>query len=270
MKKSGMKLTGLRILIILQSLIILGLSVLIVKNWKSSEDTGKQGSAASLLVSMVYGDLSKQDAYTGSSCHVAGRVTEKADQSMTDLAQQKDEARLAEEEKKRLEEEKARQEEEERAAEERKKEEEARKAAESQAKEEAEAKAAAEKKAREEAEKKAKEEAEARKREARQKEEEARKGYILPDSDSRYYSVQELEKLDDDTLQMAINELYAKHGRKFDTESIRQYFEKKTWYKGTIDPKDFDGKEKYFFNDYEMENRKRMVQIRDQRTKKKQ
>jgi flagellar biosynthesis GTPase FlhF len=263
MKKSGMKLTGLRILIILQSLIILGLSVLIVKNWKSSEDTGKQGSAASLLVSMVYGDLSKQDAYTGSSCHVAGRVTEKADQSMTDLAQQKDEARLAEEEK-------ARQEEEARAAEEKKKEEEARKAAEAQAKEEAEAKAAAEKKAREEAEKKAKEEAEARKREARQKEEEARKGYILPDSDSRYYSVQELEKLDDDTLQMAINELYAKHGRKFDTESIRQYFEKKTWYKGTIDPKDFDGKEKYFFNDYEMENRKRMVQIRDQRTKKKQ
>ena len=263
MKKSGMKLTGLRILIILQSLIILGLSVLIVKNWKSSEDTGKQGSAASLLVSMVYGDLSKQDAYTGSSCHVAGRVTEKADQSMTDLAQQKDEARLAEEEK-------ARQEEEARAAEEKKKEEEARKAAEAQAKEEAEAKAAAEKKAREEAEKKAKEEAEARKREARQKEEEARKGYILPDSDSRYYSVQELEKLDDDTLQMAINELYARHGRKFDTESIRQYFEKKTWYKGTIDPKDFDGKEKYFFNDYEMENRKRMVQIRDQRTKKKQ
>lgn len=263
MKKSGMKLTGLRILIILQSLIILGLSVLIVKNWKSSEDTGKQGSAASLLVSMVYGDLSKQDAYTGSSCHVAGRVTEKADQSMTDLAQQKDEARLAEEEK-------ARQEEEARAAEEKKKEEEARKAAEAQAKEEAEAKAAAEKKAREEAEKKAKEEAEARKREAKQKEEEARKGYILPDSDSRYYSVQELEKLDDDTLQMAINELYAKHGRKFDTESIRQYFEKKTWYKGTIDPKDFDGKEKYFFNDYEMENRKRMVQIRDQRTKKKQ
>lgn len=263
MKKSGMKLTGLRILIILQSLIILGLSVLIVKNWKSSEDTGKQGSAASLLVSMVYGDLSKQDAYTGSSCHVAGRVTEKADQSIADLAQQKDEARLAEEEK-------ARQEEEARAAEEKKKEEEARKAAEAQAKEEAEAKAAAEKKAREEAEKKAKEEAEARKREARQKEEEARKGYILPDSDSRYYSVQELEKLDDDTLQMAINELYAKHGRKFDTESIRQYFEKKTWYKGTIDPKDFDGKEKYFFNDYEMENRKRMVQIRDQRTKKKQ
>ena len=263
MKKSGMKLTGLRILIILQSLIILGLSVLIVKNWKSSEDTGKQGSAASLLVSMVYGDLSKQDAYTGSSYHVARRVTEKADQSMTDLAQQKDEARLAEEEK-------ARQEEEARAAEEKKKEEEARKAAEAQAKEEAEAKAAAEKKAREEAEKKAKEEAEARKREAKQKEEEARKGYILPDSDSRYYSVQELEKLDDDTLQMAINELYAKHGRKFDTESIRQYFEKKTWYKGTIDPKDFDGKEKYFFNDYEMENRKRMVQIRDQRTKKKQ
>lgn len=263
MKKRGEKPIGLRILIILQSLIILGLSVLIVKNWKSSEDTGKQGSAASLLVSMVYGDLSKQDAYTGSSCHVAGRVTEKADQSMTDLAQQKDEARLAEEEK-------ARQEEEARAAEEKKKEEEARKAAEAQAKEEAEAKAAAEKKAREEAEKKAKEEAEARKREAKQKEEEARKGYILPDSDSKYYSVQELEKLDDDTLQMAINELYAKHGRKFDTESIRQYFEKKTWYKGTIDPKDFDGKEKYFFNDYEMENRKRMVQIRDQRTKKKQ
>lgn len=258
MNKHGNKLTGLRILIILQSLIILGLSVLIVRNWKRSEDAGIQGSVASLQASTMNADESNQDVFIGSSRHIARRVTEKADQSMLGLMQQKDEARLAEEEK-------ARQEEEARVAEEKKKEEEAGKAAEVRAKEEAEAKAAAEKKAREEAEKKAKDEAEARKQEAKRKEEEARKGYILSDSDSRYYSVQELEKLDDDTLQMAINELYARHGRKFDTKSIRQYFEKKTWYKGTIDPKDFDGKEKYFFNDYEMENRKRMVQIRDQR-----
>lgn len=93
--------------------------------------------------------------------------------------------------------------------------------------------------------------------------------YILPYSDSRYYSREELEALDDDMLQMAINEIYARHGRKFDTKSIREYFESKSWYKGKIKPADFDGKESQYFNKYEEANRKLMVDIRDDRNKKK-
>lgn len=91
-------------------------------------------------------------------------------------------------------------------------------------------------------------------------------GYILFDSDRRYYTKEEIEMLDDWTLQMAINELYARHGRKFVSKSIRDYFEEKSWYEGVIEPKDFDGHEGEFFNDYEEENRKTMVEIRDART----
>lgn len=89
--------------------------------------------------------------------------------------------------------------------------------------------------------------------------------YILFDSDRRYYTKEEIGMLDDWTLQMAINELYARHGRKFVLESVREYFEEKSWYEGLIEPKDFDGHEREFFNDYEEENRKIMVEIRDAR-----
>ena len=89
--------------------------------------------------------------------------------------------------------------------------------------------------------------------------------YILPDSDKRYYTREELNKLSDYDLQMAINEIYARHGRKFDTESIRKYFESKSWYHGTIAPADFDGNESKYFNAYETANRELMIQIRDQR-----
>ena len=64
---------------------------------------------------------------------------------------------------------------------------------------------------------------------------------------------------------MAINEIYARHGRKFDTPEIRAYFENQKWYKGTIDPGDFDGNEAAYFNKYELANRELMAKIRDER-----
>lgn len=136
-------------------------------------------------------------------------------------------------------------------------EEQARKEAEEQARKEAEE---------EEARRLAEEEEKAR-REAEEKE--AERGtdgtYILPDSASRYYTYDELSSLDDGTLQMAINEIYARHGRIFTTDSIREYFESKSWYHGTIDPAEFDGNEGSYFNDCEMRNRELMVRIRNER-----
>lgn len=90
--------------------------------------------------------------------------------------------------------------------------------------------------------------------------------YILPGSDSRYYSWQEVDALDSDTLQMAINELYARHGRRFDTEYIRSYFEKKSWYHPSVDPSAIDGKEDAYFNDYEKANYQLLIQVRGART----
>ena len=91
--------------------------------------------------------------------------------------------------------------------------------------------------------------------------------YILSESSNRYYSKEELSALSDYDLQMAINEIYARHGRKFDTKSIREYFEKKTWYKGTISPADFDKNEASYFNKYEKANKDLMAKIRAEREK---
>ena len=40
-------------------------------------------------------------------------------------------------------------------------------------------------------------------------------------------------------LRMSINEIYARHGRKFLDEGLQEYFNGKSWYNGTIEPDDF-------------------------------
>ena len=90
-------------------------------------------------------------------------------------------------------------------------------------------------------------------------------GYILPDSDKRTYTREELSSLDDYSIQMAINELYARRGRKFSTPEIQEYFNGKSWYKGTISPEEFDETEDSVFNEYEIKNRELLADIRNER-----
>ena len=52
-------------------------------------------------------------------------------------------------------------------------------------------------------------------------------------------------------INYAKNELYARHGRKFDSNELRTYFESKSWYRGTVDPEDFSVS---CFNQYENAN----------------
>ena len=65
-------------------------------------------------------------------------------------------------------------------------------------------------------------------------------GYIIDGSDTRLISADELRGLSEDELTLALNEIYARHGRRFKTDFIREYFESRSWYNGTIDPEDFD------------------------------
>lgn len=65
-------------------------------------------------------------------------------------------------------------------------------------------------------------------------------GYIVADSSDRELTVDDLKGLSADQLQMAINEIYARHGRKFATKSIQKYFNEKSWYTGKIEPSKFD------------------------------
>ena len=77
--------------------------------------------------------------------------------------------------------------------------------------------------------------------------------FIFPDSDSRYIAESELYGLSDWELRIARNEIYARHGRKFASSDLNEYFNSKSWYHGTISGDDFD--EDKVFNDYETKNR---------------
>lgn len=65
-------------------------------------------------------------------------------------------------------------------------------------------------------------------------------GYILKDSDKVVLTENDLSGLNANQLRLARNEIYARHGRKFKDEELQSYFDKCTWYHGTIEPDDFN------------------------------
>lgn len=75
--------------------------------------------------------------------------------------------------------------------------------------------------------------------------------YLLPGSNLRYVSDAEIAALTKEEQQLAINEIYARRGRKFDMKEYQDYFNSQPWYYGTISPADFD---ESVFNDYESSN----------------
>lgn len=79
--------------------------------------------------------------------------------------------------------------------------------------------------------------------------------YVFADSSSRALSRDEVIGLDENTLTIAINEIYARHGRKFVNQDLSNYFNSKSWYSGTIDPYVFDANENSYFNSVEKQNR---------------
>ena len=80
--------------------------------------------------------------------------------------------------------------------------------------------------------------------------------YILPESDTDYVSSEEIDELSAREKRLAINEIYARHGRKFDNAEVREYFESQSWYHGTIDADDFD---ESVLNKYEQANIKKIA-----------
>ena len=75
--------------------------------------------------------------------------------------------------------------------------------------------------------------------------------YIIQDSDKRYLSKEDLENFSKDELRLARNEIYARHGRIFEDEWLKEYFNSKYWYEGTVSGEDFQDD---VFNDYENQN----------------
>ncbi len=75
--------------------------------------------------------------------------------------------------------------------------------------------------------------------------------FILPESNIRYMTYHDLKGLDAANLRIAKNEIYARHGRTFQSEDLNQYFNSKSWYSGTISPDHFT---EGVFNDFESGN----------------
>lgn len=54
--------------------------------------------------------------------------------------------------------------------------------------------------------------------------------YIIPDSGTRLLTESDLAGMSKYDLALARNEIYARHGRKFQTEEYSAYFNSKSWY----------------------------------------
>lgn len=65
-------------------------------------------------------------------------------------------------------------------------------------------------------------------------------GYILPRSAERLLTAGDLEPLTKRELELARNEIYARHGRRFADPDIQAWFDEKDWYSGTVEPGEFD------------------------------
>lgn len=71
-------------------------------------------------------------------------------------------------------------------------------------------------------------------------EETASKDYILTSSNTKLLTSADISGLSLKELNYAKNEIYARHGRKFDSKELREYFESKSWYEGKYSAADFD------------------------------
>ena len=86
-------------------------------------------------------------------------------------------------------------------------------------------------------------------------------GYLLPNADTAYISREYLQYFSQDDLRLAVNEIYARHGRRFNSEDLQNYFNQKTWYQGTIAPEAFD---ESVLNVYEKANTELIDSMRSQ------
>lgn len=76
--------------------------------------------------------------------------------------------------------------------------------------------------------------------------------FVLPDSNTKFYSEQEISQLNDSDLSIAINEIYARYGLIFNDPDLAAYFEACSWYRPSLTYDDFEREVQ--FNEYEQQN----------------
>ncbi len=78
--------------------------------------------------------------------------------------------------------------------------------------------------------------------------------YIIPDSDTKLLTDSDIRGLSAKELNYAKNEIYARHGRIFDSKELREYFESKSWYNGQYTAEEFDERSGSILNSTEKKN----------------
>ena len=63
--------------------------------------------------------------------------------------------------------------------------------------------------------------------------------FLVPDSQSRYLTEEDLAGMNAQVACYAKNEIYARHGRTFASQELQEYFEDQSWYYGYISPSSF-------------------------------
>lgn len=65
--------------------------------------------------------------------------------------------------------------------------------------------------------------------------------YVIENSDKEYLTNSDISGLSLKELNYAKNEIYARHGRMFESPELQNYFDSKSWYEGKYSPDEFDG-----------------------------
>lgn len=89
--------------------------------------------------------------------------------------------------------------------------------------------------------------------------------YILPDSDTRVYSTDELAQFSDWDLMLARNEIYARHGRAFKDDDVRRYYESQAWYQVLYTADEFDAIANSVLSSTEQQNIANIKKVEDSR-----
>lgn len=87
--------------------------------------------------------------------------------------------------------------------------------------------------------------------------------YIFANSNSAYLSESEVKALSREQLNIALNEIYARHGRIFTNSTLSEYFNSQSWYTPQYSPSEFDAKVE--FNEYEQANLQLMIKVQEEK-----